>query len=257
MRFLFPSDPFDKRKPDETYIEEFEEASKRGFSIALFSFEDFSIDLFKPHPAPSSGDIFLYRGWMLSLEDYHRLSLGLEGRGATLLTAPEQYAKCHHLRSWYPELESYTPMTRFFTEEEDVAGAIRALGWEGCFLKDYVKSLSTDGGSLIRNLDDIPEVIEKMRKYRGLIEGGICARQLEDFVPHTEQRHFVYKGRPFSLSNAIPEVVKIAVDRISSPFFSVDTIETRCGRSRIVELGDGQVSDRKGWPTGAFLDIFC
>ena len=41
----------------------------------------------------------------------------------------------------------------------------------------------------------------------------------------------------------IPDVVQECVNRISSPFFSVDAIDRADGVQRIVEIGDGQVSD--------------
>jgi hypothetical protein len=44
--------------------------------------------------------------------------------------------------------------------------------------------------------------------------------------------------------------------RIDSPFFSVDTVMRADPELRVVELGDGQVSDRRRWPVEAFLDIF-
>jgi hypothetical protein len=93
----------------------------------------------------------------------------------------------------------------------------------------------------------IPEVIAKMKMYRGEIEGGICARRVEDFDPETEDRYFVFRGTAYSREGPVPEVVQVAARRIDSPFFTVDTIRRRDGVIRIVELGDGQVSDRKKW----------
>jgi hypothetical protein len=38
----------------------------------------------------------------------------------------------------------------------------------------------------------------------------------------------------------------------SSPFFSIDLITSESGELRLVEIGDGQVSDRKQWPAERF-----
>jgi hypothetical protein len=54
----------------------------------------------------------------------------------------------------------------------------------------------------------------------------------------------------------VPEVVEVAARRVDSPFFSVDTIRRRDGTTRIVELGDGQVSDRKKWTPQQLLSLF-
>ncbi len=41
----------------------------------------------------------------------------------------------------------------------------------------------------------------------------------------------------------IPEIVGECAKRINSKFFSVDVIERADGEMRVVEIGDGQVSD--------------
>lgn len=95
----------------------------------------------------------------------------------------------------------------------------------------------------------IVTVVAEMEKFRGGIEGGICIRRVEDFIPATEKRDFVIGGKPFaaSVDEEIPEIVKECAKRISSNFFSVDVVVRRDGCQRIVEVGDGQVSDLVGW----------
>ena len=46
---------------------------------------------------------------------------------------------------------------------------------------------------------------------------------------------------------AIPEPVAFCAEAIASPFFSVDIARRADGVERIVEIGDGQVSDIVGW----------
>ncbi|MFZ6801028.1 hypothetical protein [Undibacterium sp. Di24W] len=41
MRFLYPCDPFNKKKPDEAYEEDFLAAQAAGLSCSLYSAEDF------------------------------------------------------------------------------------------------------------------------------------------------------------------------------------------------------------------------
>jgi acetoacetate decarboxylase len=69
-------------------------------------------------------------------------------------------------------------------------------------------------------------------------------------------RHFVFQGKAHSPGIETPEIVSLAAQKIKSPFFSVDTIRRKDGEIRIVELGDGQVSDRKSWTAAQFLKIF-
>ena len=122
------------------------------------------------------------------------------------------------------------------------------------FIKDYVKSLKTSIGSIINEPAAINTVIAEMQKFRGGIEGGICIRQVEDFIAETEQRYFVINGRSFAAlpDKEIPDVVNECARRIDSKFFSVDVIERKDGCKRIVEIGDGQVSGFVGWTAERF-----
>jgi hypothetical protein len=97
-----------------------------------------------------------------------------------------------------------------------------------------------------------------MQKFRGTIEGGICVRKVEDFLTETERRYFVINGRVFAASSEM-EIPTISIEcarRIDSKFFSIDTIDRRDGRTRIVEIGDGQVSGLVGWTVDRFADLW-
>jgi hypothetical protein len=109
---------------------------------------------------------------------------------------------------------------------------------------------------MARDLSEIPAILERMTEYRGEIEGGVCARRIEEFDSKSENRHFVYQGKPFSRTGDTPEIVTTAAQRILSPFFSVDVARRRDGVLRIIELGDGQVSDQKDWTARELLQIF-
>lgn len=255
MKLLYPSNPFQPKAPDESYEEEYAAAIACGFEVRLFSYEDFLAGSFKPRPALEPMDMICYRGWMLTPSEYEALHGCIGKCGASMITTPEAYTHCHYLPSWYPLLAKYTPTTHIYSESEDIVSKVIEHGWTGCFLKDYVKSLSTAGGSLITDIRTIPEVIAKMKKYRGQIEGGVCVREVEPFVAETEMRHFVVRGVPYASEGEVPEIVLNAATTVGSPFFSVDTIQRADGQLRIIELGDGQVSDRKSWAATEFIKL--
>jgi ATP-grasp domain, R2K clade family 3 len=96
---------------------------------------------------------------------------------------------------------------------------------------------------------EINLVIAEMSKFRGTIEGGICIRRVEDFIPTTEQRYFVIDGKVFAAdpTATIPDIAIDCAGRIKSRFFSIDIIDRQDGVKRIVEIGDGQVSSLVGW----------
>ena len=96
-----------------------------------------------------------------------------------------------------------------------------------------------------------------MLHYRDELEGGICVRRVEEFVEESECRYFVVAGLPHGPDEReIPPPVLVAANRIASPFFSVDVALNAAGQWRIVELGDGQVSDLVGWTPERFAAVW-
>jgi hypothetical protein len=229
-----------------------------GLALSLFSFEDLAADRFRARPALAAGEQVLYRGWMLAADRYPTLSNAIRAQGAYPFTEPDQYTLCHHLPQWYPLLAEWTPPTRVFAPGDDFATALRDTGWPGYFVKDFVKSLTTTRGSLVDTPEQIAAVVSQIGRHRGGIEGGVCIRRREEFVEGTEQRFFVLNGKPFGVGDeAVSEAVAAAAQRIGSPFFSVDVAERSDGAVRIVEIGDGQVCDRKHWPAERFVRMLA
>ncbi|MGV0106075.1 ATP-grasp domain-containing protein [Nostoc sp. DSM 114160] len=201
---------------------------------------------------------WVYRGWMLSPSDYELLVTVVESTGASVLTSKAEYLATHYLINWYPLITDLTPETKFYSVDDDLESELNQLGWNGFFIKDYVKSLKTSVGSMIDKASEIETVVAEMQRFRGSIEGGICVRRIEDFVPETERRYFVVYGKPFAAlpDEEVPEIVSECAKRIKSQFFSVDVIERRDGTKRIVEIGDGQVSDIVGWTAERFTQLW-
>jgi hypothetical protein len=258
MRILYPSDPSSPKLPDGPFAAEFEAARSAGLSLSVFSFEEFENDGLRARPSFGTGERVLYRGWMLTAERYPALTAAIRAVGGVPTTDPDQYTLCHHLPQWYPILKELTPETRIFAREEDYVSALKESDWPAYFVKDFVKSLTTKRGSRADAPEDIAAIISQIEHYRGGIEGGVCVRQWEDFVQGTERRFFVIRGKACGAdAEPIPEAVRVAAQRIASPFFSVDVAERRDGTVRIIEIGDGQVSDHKHWPIQRFVDMLA
>ncbi|MEL6815206.1 MAG: ATP-grasp domain-containing protein [Cyanobacteria bacterium J06598_3] len=62
-------------------------------------------------------------------------------------------------------------------------------------------------------------------------------------------------AKPWGITEEIPQVVSEIATRIQAPFYSVDVAMTTRGEHQLVELGDGQVSDKKDWPLEAFIKV--
>lgn len=256
LQFIYPCDPLNKRQPDEEYQEEFQLAKSLGISCSLYSDSDSAIGQFFPRPALVPGAMVIYRGWMLNLRDYQRLYHQVKDTGANLLTSLEQYQRCHHLPGWYQQCKTMTPETYFFDADTDFSQALAPLNWPQYFVKDYVKSLTTLRGSVAGSPEEVNEIVIQLKKYRGAVEGGICIRRFEALQEQTEERYFVYQGKAFARDNKIPEMVEQIAEKIDSPFFSIDIVLSDSGQPRLIELGDGQVSDKKKWRLEDFLAIF-
>jgi hypothetical protein len=226
-----------------------------GFGVSLFSLEDFQGGDFRASP-PLPGDTeILYRGWMLSGAEYGAFGSALSRAGARAAVDLQAYLGSHHLPGWYASLADLTPETRIYPPDCDLESELRALNWSEFFIKDYVKSLKTSVGSRITRPEHVAAVVADMRRFRGVIEGGFCVRRVETFLPDTEQRYFVLDGVPHAATGEVPLIVHECVKRLRSRFYSVDVVRRTDGQFRVVEVGDGQVSDLVGWTPERFARI--
>ncbi|GAQ20631.1 hypothetical protein DEIGR_100658 [Deinococcus grandis] len=254
MRVVFPADYFQVRRPNEAFAEQAAAFAGLGWGVSSFAFD--GDRGFRPALMP--GETVLYRGWMLDEVGYRAFVDAVEAAGARVLTSPEAYLAAHHVPRWVPLLADVTPETVCFTDLDGLPGSLAALGWDGFFVKDFVKSLKTGAGSRIMRPDQIGELLERMAHFRGQVEGGVCVRRVEDLDPASEVRFFVRAGRAFSADGApVPELVREVAGRIASPFFSVDIARRADGVQRVVEVGDGQVSDLVGWTPAGFMTVWA
>lgn len=252
MRFVFPADYFKAGQPDEVFADQAAAFAGAGFGVSVWDENARTL-----RPALQAGEMVLYRGWMMDAKAYAGFQQAVEAAGATLFTSPEQYLTAHHLPNWYPLLADDTPETVCFSDLEGIREKLQKLGWDGFFVKDYVKSLKTSLGSRLEHADAIDVLLGEMQKFRGQIEGGLCVRRIEDFLPETEKRFFVLNNKPYAPDDEeIPEIVRRCAERVHLPFYSLDIIQRRDGVWRVVEIGDGQVSDLVGWSVNRFVELW-
>lgn len=261
MHLLYPTSPLRSKQPDEQFEAEVEAVRGAGFEVSLFSLEDFQGGTFRAFPPlPRNTDILsdiLYRGWMMSAAEYEALVLAVSRAGARPVTDLQAYLASHHLPNWYAAIADLTPETRIYPADCDLEAELRALDWSDFFIKDYVKSLKTSSGSLISKPEQVAAVVSDMRRFRGVIEGGFCVRRVERFLPDTERRYFVLEGEPHATSSDMPPIVHECAKRLRGRFYSVDVVQRMDGQLRIVEVGDGQVSDLVGWTPNQFAGILA
>jgi len=254
MKILYPFNPLNNKEADEPYQDEFLALQNAGVDCALFDFDSLDFE-FKPEPRINKDEDILYRGWMLNPDGYEKLVRAIQSKGGQVVTSVENYAKCHHLPGWYEQCKKLTPETHFFPNDDRLKENLEALSWNRFFIKDYVKSNSTEKGSIANSADEALEIISLIENYRGTIEGGVSVRKVEEFISDTEERYFVFNSKAYTATDEVPMVVEQVAEIVDAPFFSVDTIRRADGVIRVVEIGDGQVSDRKSWPVAKFVEM--
>jgi hypothetical protein len=261
---LFPSDPLNPRRPDPQFAEEYEAARELELGAALID-HDLAAGC-DPAGAvskvPATEDA-VYRGWMLRSEEYAALNIALNARGTTLRTGPDQYRRAHELPGWYAALEQFTPAS-VWTEgasrdEFDVVRASMASG--PVVLRDYTKSMKHYWNEAMfipdaADADKAWAIAARFLELRGdSFVGGLVLRRFEPFSG-AEVRTWWVDGQ-CALMTAHPDTpdtplpgeidpgrIREAVAELDLPFVTVDFAQRRDGAWRVVELGDGQVSDR-------------
>lgn len=257
MRVLFPCNPLSEKEADGPFNDEYLRLKEMGIECSLFDYDTLPFDEFRPKPRLSEGDVVLYRGWMLNPNTYKNLSNLVNRSGGEMLTNTNNFIKSHHLPGWYDTVVEFTPETIFVENEEEVVSEAEKSGWGKFFVKDFVKSNYSERGSIANSPLEVQEIIGLIREHRGDIEGGISLRKVEELLDDTEVRYFVFNGKPYGPNDVIPSIVTEIAARHTAPFYSVDVVERADGELRLIEIGDGQVSDRKSWSTETFCDVLA
>jgi hypothetical protein len=276
---LFCSDPRDRRRPDGQYAGEAAAADRLGIPWA-------AVD----HDAVERGDlpravrhvpeqrqpvVGLYRGWMMTAEQYADFYRALEDRGVRLANDPAAYRHCHHLPESYPVIAGRTPRTVWLPgrgefDPDAVMSLLRPFGNVPVIVKDYVKSQKHAWAEacFIPSATDRVQVERVVRRFLELqgpdLAGGLVFREFVEFEPvgrhprsgmplTLEYRLFFLDGRPL-LATPYWEGVDYEGDGppverftalaggVRSRFFTMDVARKRDGDWLVVELGDGQVA---------------
>lgn len=250
IAFIFPCDYFNSNKVDECFADEAQSLSSYGFETFSFSFE-------KAKNLDLENKTIIYRGWMLSENEYSYLEDSVRDLGGEMLTNIQQYYQAHYIRNWYQQLSKYTPESVFIDKNDlnNLSQVAKNTGWDHFFIKDYVKSLTTKRGSIC-TLSDINDIAEKINSLRG-IEGGICLRKVHNFKTESEIRYFVFNGKLFSPNQTISQLATHISQLVALPFYSIDIIIDEEGKEWLVEIGDGQVSSfKEPWDLKEMPKIF-
>jgi len=274
---LVPADPLRGRRADEHFAAEAAATRDAGHGVALIDHDL----LTEPDGAsravarvPAGGGMAVYRGWMVSSGQYAALADALSARGVTLRTSAGQYRQAHELPGWYPTLARVTPAAVWTVGdgEEEFRAVCARLGPGPAVLRDYVKSMKHywHEATYIPDAADHAAAWKVAAQFRELREaeftGGFVLRRFEQFTG-AEVRTW-WTGGTCRLITAHPDTpgelppgdVSLAplvplIGSLALPFVTVDLACRADGTWRLIELGDGQVSDRPASAeSGPFLN---
>jgi hypothetical protein len=228
----------------------------------------------------------VYRGWMVTVEQYTLFYQTLEARGVRLVNTPDAYRHCHHLPESYPVIEGHTPRSVWLpvageVDLERVIGQLHPFGDAPLVVKDYVKSQkhAWEAACFIPSASDRRAVERVVRRFLELqgpdLAGGLVFREFVELEPvgrhpksrmplTLEYRLFFLDGRPLlgaeyweegDYRGEEPPVERFAAlaARVRSRFFTMDVAKRQGGDWLVVELGDGQVA---GMPEKADIEAY-
>jgi hypothetical protein len=265
MMVLLPADGLRPRRPDEHYAAEAAAARDLGFDVALVDHDALARggDGDAAVARVPSGSAAVYRGWMLRSEHYAAMAAALAARDVALRTSADDYRRAHELPGWYAAAVGVTPES-MWTEgdaRDDFAAACGALPAGPAVLRDYTKSMKHywHEAAFIPDVSDADaawRVAARFRELRGDdFTGGFVVRHFEPFTG-AEVRTWWVDGA-CRLRTAHPDTpddqppadldlapVAAVIGQLRLPFVTADLARHTDGRWRLVEIGDGQVSDR-------------
>jgi ATP-grasp domain, R2K clade family 3 len=262
---LFPSHPLHARRPDPHFAAAFATATLLGLDVGLLDHD--AVEKGRSLETVRASWIdrqIVYRGWMIDPIRYEELACALRGVGASLVTSADQYRRAHELPEWYPLFAELSPTSRWTSSADLGELEVVAEGMRGpVILKDYVKSAKHDWARacFVPEVSDavvLESVARALLDHRGdFFSGGFVIREFEEFVG-PEARTWWLDGELIATTTHPDEPSAVAFnidlagisERITSlkcRFVTCDVVLHADGRTRVVEIGDGQVSD---WPEG-------
>ena len=271
---IYPVNPLSV-KVDTHYENELKIATQLGFTCLVFNFDEWqkNFNLFKLNNKPDNIHNAIYRGWMLTINEYQNLYVNCLKNNLLLITDAHQYRTAHYFPYIYPFIKHFTPNIDHIREATFINKPIEEQktlfkGLVVChprfIIKDFVKSDKTQDGIKIYDrgiskdalFDIVHQFIKNRKIYQNFYEGIV----FKTYVPLKKYNGITNEWRLWILnrkiidysqnSNINPANCKnpnlkpyhTLVTKISIPFYTLDIAEKTNSTWIILEAGDAQVS---------------
>jgi hypothetical protein len=267
VTILMCADPLAPRRVDDHFSREAEAVRALGGSVALID-----------HDALQRGDaagavrwiprdlgMAWYRGWMATAAQYTALAAALSARNVVLAVPPDGYQKAHELPGWYDTFAGVTPSSVWLPRAPGsppgvdlLAELVRPLRAGPVIVKDYVKSRKHEWHEAcyvpdVTDVGHLHTVVSRFVDLQGdLLAGGIVVREFESYE-RGEARVWWVDGEPVLVGphpdtpdhypRPPTDLLAPCVRSLGCRFITTDLARRVDGAWRVVEVGDGQVSD--------------
>ncbi|WP_051806680.1 ATP-grasp domain-containing protein [Streptomyces sp. NRRL F-2664] len=276
---LYCCDPLDQRRADAHFAAEARQVRAAGGRVLLLDHDALLAGDAERALAqvPEGAGALWYRGWMVPADRYDALDAALRRRGGRLAVTGQEYRRAHELPGWYETFAGLTPASVWLPTDPGrmpdarrLATLAAALPPGAAVVKDYVKSRKHewDEACYLPDLGDTEALQRVVGRFVALQEkfltGGVVLRAFEEFVapltpagtPGAGEVRVWWRDAMPRLITAHPDspvaevvtppalgAVRAAVAALGCPFVTTDLALREDGVWRVVEVGDGQVSD--------------
>ena len=282
-RILMCAHPLDRGRPDPDFEDEAQAAAQAGFVVDLVSYEALALEgdarravARVSDTAPARETPAVYRGWMLSADDYVRFYDALAERGLRLVNTPAEYRAAHEFPEYYGAIRAQTARSEWIPVPPipsiaEILRRLQSFGRSPLVLRDYVKSRKHEWNEACfipdaGDADAVGRVVDRFVELQADdLYGGLVFREFLDLVPigphplsgaprFAEYRLFFLDGRllferpywsrPEPAPGPPPEPGQFddAARAVRNRFFTMDVARRQAGGWAIIEVGDGQVS---------------
>ena len=215
------------------------------------------------------GEKVLYRGWIVTIEQYYSINEEVQRHGGNLVVSPEEYGFTQFNRDgfgyngWTDVFGDFTPKTIRvdYDHDFDLDDVSSQLDFP-LIVKGSSKSVKDDweNSMFIKDKSDFSRVLENYKDYVSQNEDDmIMLREFENFVPDEEYRLWFYQGElrraeihPLFNGEYDELIIDQASDIIATvksfamknniQLMTVDIVKDTQGHVRIIECGSGMVS---------------